>query len=100
GERVWVAHWERYYGDPTEVPPAELLSPTYLKKRAALIRSDRAMPEAPPSGEVAGPVRQPAVPHPSAGSTAPISSAAATKDGTTHIACIDRDGGLNALPPS
>jgi len=98
--KLAFADRERYYGDSPEVPLAELLSPTYLRERAARIRSDQAMPEAPPWGQVAGSVRQPAVPPPSAGSTAPIASAAHTKDGTTHIACIDRDGGMIALTPS
>jgi gamma-glutamyltranspeptidase / glutathione hydrolase len=98
--KLAFADRERFYGDSPEVPLAELLSPAYLRERAALIRSDRAMPEAPPPGEVTGRVRQAAVPRPSAGSTAPISSAAQTKDGTTHIACIDRDGGMIALTPS
>ena len=53
--KLAFADRERYYGDSPEVPLAELLSPTYLRERAALIRSDRAMPEAPPSGEVDGP---------------------------------------------
>jgi gamma-glutamyltranspeptidase/glutathione hydrolase len=98
--KLAFADRERYYGDSSEVPLAELLSPTYLRERAEIIRSDRAMPEAPPSGEVAGPARQPVVPQPSAGSTAPISSAAHAEDGTTHIACIDREGGMIALTPS
>jgi gamma-glutamyltranspeptidase/glutathione hydrolase len=98
--KLAFADRERYYGDSPEVPLAELLSSTYLTERAALVRSDRAMPEAPPSGEVTGSFRQPAVLQPSAGSTAPISSAAHAKDGTTHIACVDRDGSLIALTPS
>jgi len=98
--KLAFADRERYYGDSPDVPMAELLSPSYLRERATLIKSDRAMPEAPPSGEVAGPVRQKAAPRPSGGSTPPISSEAYTKDGTTHIACIDRDGGMIALTPS
>jgi gamma-glutamyltranspeptidase / glutathione hydrolase len=91
--KLGFADRERYYGDSPEVPLAELLSPTYLKKRAALIRPDCAMPEAPPPGEMGAP-------RPSAGSSAPIASPAHAKDGTTHIACIDRDGGMIALTPS
>jgi gamma-glutamyltranspeptidase / glutathione hydrolase len=98
--KLAFADRERYYGDSPEVPLVELLSPSYLRERAALIRSDRAMPEAPPPGEVAGRVRQTAAPRSRAGSTPPISSAAHAKDGTTHIACIDRDGGMIALTPS
>jgi gamma-glutamyltranspeptidase/glutathione hydrolase len=98
--KLAFADRERYYGDSPEVPLAELLSPAYLRERAALIRSDRAMPEAPPPGQITGRVRQTAVPRQSAGSTVPTSSAAHTQDGTTHIACIDRDGGMIALTPS
>src|SRR5262249_40765725 len=60
--KLAFADREQYYGDSPEVPLAELLSPTYLSDRAALIRSDRAMPEAPPPGEVVGRVRQPVGP--------------------------------------
>jgi len=98
--KLAFADRERYYGDSPEVPLAELLSPTYLRERAALIRSDRAMPEAPPPGTITGRVRQTAVSRQSAGAKAPISSPAHTKDGTTHIACIDRNGGMIALTPS
>jgi gamma-glutamyltranspeptidase/glutathione hydrolase len=98
--KLAFADRERYYGDSPEVPLVALLSPTYLRERTALIRPDRAMPEAPSPGEVAGHVVQTVVPRPSAGSTAPILSAPQTKDGTTHIACIDRDGSMIALTPS
>jgi gamma-glutamyltranspeptidase / glutathione hydrolase len=96
--KLAFADRERYYGDSPEVPLGELLSPAYLRERASLIRADRAMPEAPPPGDVAGGILQTAVPRPSAGSVP--SAAAHAKDGTTHIACIDRDGGMIALTPS
>lgn len=98
--KLAFADRERYYGDTPDVPLAELLSPSYLRERAALIRSDSAMLEAPPPGEVRGRTRQTAVPRSSAGSTAPMPSAPHAKDGTTHIACIDRDGSMIALTPS
>ena len=98
--KLAFADRERYYGDSPDVPLAELLSPTYLKKRAALIRPDRAMREAPPSGEVAGRGRPTAAAQPSAPSAAMDPSSAHAKDGTTHIACIDRDGNIIALTPS
>lgn len=94
--KLAFADRERYYGDSPEVPLTELLSPAYLRQRAALIRPDRAMLDLPPPGEVAGRVRQTATPRPSPGSTAPTH----VNDGTTHIACIDRDGGMIALTPS
>jgi gamma-glutamyltranspeptidase/glutathione hydrolase len=98
--KLAFADRERYYGDSPEVPLAELLSPKYLRERAGLIRSDRAMPEAPPPGEVGGRVRRTAASRAGAGATASAASAAHAKDGTTHIACIDRDGGMIALTPS
>jgi gamma-glutamyltranspeptidase/glutathione hydrolase len=77
------------------VPLAELLSPAYARERAALIRPDRAAPEAPPPGD---PRR-----HGVAASSPPVprvAAAEAAADGTTHIAAIDRDGNMIALTPS
>ena len=96
--KLAFADRERYYGDSPEVPLAELLSPVYLRERAALIRADRAMQEAPPPGDVRH-IRQ-SIPAPPPLSPAPNPSAAAANDGTTHIACIDRDGNMIALTPS
>jgi gamma-glutamyltranspeptidase/glutathione hydrolase len=96
--KLAFADRERYYGDSHEVPLAELLSPAYLQERSALIRADRAMREAPPPGEVRE-IRQ-KVAAPSPPSPAPNPSAAHAKDGTTHIACIDREGNMIALTSS
>jgi gamma-glutamyltranspeptidase/glutathione hydrolase len=96
--KLAFADRERYYGDASEVPLAELLSPAYLQERAALIQADRAMQEAPPPGEVRQ-VRH-RVAAPPRPSPAPNPSAADANDGTTHIACIDRDGNMIALTPS
>ena len=52
--KLAFADRERYYGDADGVPLAELLSPAYARERAALIRSDRAMPEAPAPGDPRG----------------------------------------------
>src|SRR6266850_4236471 len=52
--KLAFADRERYYGDAGGVPLAELLSPAYARQRAALIRPDRAMPEAPPPGHPHG----------------------------------------------
>jgi gamma-glutamyltranspeptidase/glutathione hydrolase len=98
--KLAFADRERYYGDSPEVPMAELLSPSYLRERATRIRSDRAMTEAPPPGEVRGGTRQTLAARSSVGSSAPMPSAAHAKDGTTHIACIDRLGNMIALTPS
>ena len=52
--KLAFADRERYYGDADSVPMAELLSPAYARERAALIRPDRAMPEAPAPGDPRG----------------------------------------------
>jgi len=94
--KLAFADRERHYGDAPDVPLAELLSPAYARERAALIRMDRAMPEAPAPGD---PRRRGA---PSAGAAATVraAGAAAGADGTTHIAAIDRDGNMICLTPS
>jgi gamma-glutamyltranspeptidase/glutathione hydrolase len=94
--KLAFADRERYYGDVPDVPLDTLLSSAYARERAALIRMDRAMAEAPPPGTLSR--------H---GATAPASAARATAagaaagaDGTTHIAAVDRDGNMIALTPS
>jgi gamma-glutamyltranspeptidase/glutathione hydrolase len=101
--KLAFADRERYYGDAA-VPVAELLAPAYARERAALIRMDRAAPEAPAPGD---PLR-----HGAAAATAPAAAGARraaaagpaavapAADGTTHIAAIDRDGNMMALTPS
>jgi gamma-glutamyltranspeptidase/glutathione hydrolase len=94
--KLAFADRERWYGDAPGVPLAELLAPAYARERAALIRPDRAMPEAPPPGDPrrGGPAR------PAARPSATATVAPAPADGTTHIAAIDRDGNMVALTPS
>jgi gamma-glutamyltranspeptidase / glutathione hydrolase len=99
--KLAFADRERYYGDHEDALASigDLLAPAYLQERAALIRSDRAAPEAPAPGD---PWRRGGAPR-SAGVTAGVrtpgvSSAAA--DGTTHIAAIDREGNMICLTPS
>jgi len=74
---------------------AELLAPAYLRARAALIRMERAAPEAPPAGDPRR--RGGASPGPAIRSSG---AEAAVPDGTTHIAAIDRDGNMITLTPS
>ena len=94
--KLAFADRERYYGDTPDVPLGELLSPAYARERAALIRTDRALPEAPAPGDPARPGAAAAgVP-----GRASAASAAAGADGTTHIAAIDREGNMIALTPS
>ena len=94
--KLAFADRERYYGDSTAVPIAELLAPAYARERAALIHMDRAAPESPPPGDPwrhdAGAVTGARVS--GAGAAAPAA------DGTTHIAAIDRDGNMICLTPS
>jgi gamma-glutamyltranspeptidase / glutathione hydrolase len=92
--KLAFADRERYYGDAPGVPLAELLAPAYARERAALIRPDRATPEAPPPGDL----RRPGASAPTRPATAAAPASAA--DGTTHIAAIDRDGNMIALTPS
>jgi gamma-glutamyltranspeptidase/glutathione hydrolase len=97
--KLAFADREQYYGDARDngVPLAELLAPTYLRERAALIRMDRAAPEQPASGD---PLRRGVA---GTGATVRAGAAGATvpaADGTTHIAAIDRDGNMMCLTPS
>ena len=93
--KLAFADRERYYGDEPDVPLAALLDPAYARERAGLIRMDRAMPAAPPAGELRGAASSFA----GRGTAAAGASSAAT-DGTTHVAAIDREGNLICLTPS
>ena len=99
--KLAFADRERHYGDTPAAATtvAALLAPAYARERAALIRPDRAAPEAPPPGDPEG---RGAVAGRPAGAGVPAveASAAAGADGTTHIAAIDRDGSMIALTPS
>jgi gamma-glutamyltranspeptidase / glutathione hydrolase len=114
--KLAFADRERYYGDARDVPIAALLDPAYARERAALIRMDRAAPEAPPPGDPrssgdahrgagrASDERKTATSGASAVIRAPDRQADASSvpgvDGTTHIAAIDRDGNMMCLTPS
>jgi gamma-glutamyltranspeptidase/glutathione hydrolase len=91
--KLAFADRERHYGDAAPVPLAELLAPAYVRARAALIALDRAAPAAPAPGDPLGQNGVTAAAVPRAGAEVPA-------DGTTHIACIDRDGNMVALTPS
>jgi len=97
--KLAFADRERYYGDTAEAAEtvAELIAPAYARERAALIRMDRAAPEAPAPGDVRkrGGAPRTAVSVRSAGAGAEVPA-----DGTTHIAAIDRDGNMICLTPS
>src|SRR5262249_43275453 len=92
--KLAFADRERYYGDSPTVPMAELLAPSYLRARAALISMDRAAPAAPPPGDPLGRGVSAAPPSPRGAETA------SAVDGTTHVAAIDREGNMICLTPS
>ena len=96
--KLAFADRERFYGDsPTRCRWSRLLSPAYLRERAALIRFDRATPEAPAPGDPgAGRQRRRAARAP--GRRRRLIGSRA--DGTTHIAAIDREGNMICLTPS
>src|SRR2546426_215759 len=101
--KLAFADRERHYGDREDALASvgELLTPAYLKERAALVRMDRAALEAPPSGD---PRRRDDA-SPGVGARAGVrasgaAAAGAAADGTTHIAAIDRDGSMICLTPS
>ena len=90
--KLAFADRERHYGHAAGDATA-LIDPAYARERAALIRQDAVMKEAPPAGRAAGSSRPV--------SSAPTAAGAgAAMDGTTHIAAIDREGNMIALTPS
>ncbi len=95
--KLAFADRERHYGDIAEVPVTELLAARYARERAALIRLDRAAPEAPPPGDPRH-LGAPAASARTGASGADVAAPAA--DGTTHIAVIDLDGNMICLTPS
>ena len=94
--KLAFADRERYYGDAREVPLTELLNPAYLHERAALIRMDRAAPEAPAPGDP----RRRGVTAGTPGVVGRDTGGAVAADGTTHVAAIDREGNMMCLTPS
>jgi gamma-glutamyltranspeptidase/glutathione hydrolase len=109
--KLAFADRERFYGDSSDVPVADLLAPAYARERAALIRTDRAAPELPAPGDPrrGSRARAGAVSAVDAtgggvrvGGAVDIVGAAGSPppDGTTHIAAIDRDGNMICLTPS
>jgi gamma-glutamyltranspeptidase/glutathione hydrolase len=87
----------RYYGDPrfVSVPIAALLSPSYAAARRGLIRADRAWPEMPPAGDVAGM---------DGAATRALPAAAAIGPGlpgdTSYVCVVDRRGNAFSATPS
>ena len=92
--KLCFADRERHYGQAAGDISA-LVAPAYAKERAALVRLDGVMKEAPAPGDPFG--RGVGARPASSRSAAGVGGAV---DGTTHIAAIDRDGSMVALTPS
>jgi len=93
--KLCFADRERYYGDPrfVDVPMDTLLAPAYAAERRKLI-GERAWPEMPPAGHVAGS---------QAVSRAVEAAAAAGGDGggdTSYVCVVDREGNAFSATPS
>ena len=98
--KLCFADRERYYGDPrfVGVPMETLLSPAYSAERRRLVREDRAWPEMPPAGDIAGVPPPPSALRPSA---AAIAAAGPALPGDTSYACaIDARGNAMSATPS
>jgi gamma-glutamyltranspeptidase/glutathione hydrolase len=99
--KLAFADRDRYYGDPrfVDVPMATLLSPAYAAERRRLIREDRAWPEMPPAGDLAG--FAPAAPSRTAGAGHPVPDASPALPGdTSYVAVVDRHGNAFSATPS
>ena len=101
--KLAFADREAYYGDPNfaTVPIDGLISKEYAAERAGQIDPERACPELPAAGD---PWKYSGVSKPANGTAKiPVGVGAGesgNSSGTTHIACIDRDGNLVCATPS
>jgi gamma-glutamyltranspeptidase/glutathione hydrolase len=97
--KLAFADRDRYYGDPrfVAVPMDVLLSPEYATERRQLIRNDRAWPEMPPPGRVAG--YDASRPTPAGLVTAETASPGLSGD-TSYVCVVDRDGNAFSATPS
>jgi gamma-glutamyltranspeptidase/glutathione hydrolase len=96
--KLCFADRERYYGDPrfVAVPMDALLAPAYAGERRRLI-GERAWPEMPPAGHVAGFGAPAAVSR----AAAPVAGGVADLDGDTSYVCVvDRRGNAFSATPS
>ena len=100
--KLAAADREFYYGDPkfVDVPLDTLLSKPYAQERRALIRPDRAWPEMPPAGTVAGRVPPPWAPDPSSGAGAVPSREPVGAMETSYLCVVDRHGNVFSATPS
>jgi gamma-glutamyltranspeptidase/glutathione hydrolase len=92
--KLVAADREAYYGDPkfVAVPLETLLSADYARSRAATIKRDRAFPEMPPAGEIAGMSYRAGAPRPRAVASAPLD--------TSYVSVVDRNGNAFSATPS
>jgi gamma-glutamyltranspeptidase/glutathione hydrolase len=101
--KLCFADRERYFGDPrfVDVPMDALLSPAYAAERRRLIREDRAWPEMPPAGTVAGfngtPAPRGAWP---AGQAVAAGASPALPGDTSYVCVVDRHGNAMSATPS
>jgi gamma-glutamyltranspeptidase/glutathione hydrolase len=96
--KLCFADRERYYGDPRVVPvPMDaLLAPAYADARRRLI-GERAWPEMPPAGRVAGIDAPASMSH----AAEPVAGGGADLDGDTSYVCVvDRRGNAFSATPS
>ena len=99
--KLAFADRERYYGDPNfaAVPIAGLLSKAYAAERVKLVGA-QACPALPDPGDPARPGATVAPATPPWASRATEMASAATEEGTTHLAALDRDGNMVCITPS
>lgn len=101
--KLAFADREAHYGDPNfaAVPIDGLVSKRYAAERARCIDPARAHPKLPAAGD---PWAHSAMSKPAGASTEALAGVGAGESGnaggTTHIACIDRDGSLVCATPS
>ena len=101
--KLCFADRERYFGDPrfVRVPIETLLSSAYAAERRRLIREDRAAPEMPPAGVVAG-FDHASVPRHVRPAEQPVgvSGGPALPGDTSYVCVIDRHGNALSATPS
>jgi len=96
--KLAFADREAYYTDPVfgEVPLATLISPDYAAERRKLIDPERAWPEMPAPGDLAGE----AGPRMPAAALAPSPENAFPEPDTSYVCAADRWGNLFSATPS
>ncbi|MDA1189432.1 MAG: gamma-glutamyltransferase family protein [Chloroflexi bacterium] len=105
--KLALADREAFYGDPdfTVVPIDGLLSKQYAAQRAKLIDIEKPVPELPPAGDPwkYSSLKKPAslanIAHP-VYAEAGFTGGNSAKQGTTHIAVLDKDGNIVCSTPS